>query len=181
MIDLSGRLPLPVLAVLAVLLADGLVWWYRRPKARRSESKAAALTGLLGLLRRPRDLLMALGTSACTTLLMSVAFALSVLAVPGASPGGQVLALLVAYLLANAVGAAVPTPAGIGTTEAALVTVLVAIGIGAGPALQAVVLFRLITFWAPVPIGLLTARPPNLRIRTAASRSGRASRPDGAG
>jgi uncharacterized membrane protein YbhN (UPF0104 family) len=177
--DLSGRLPMPVLAVLAVLLAAGAVWWCRRPKARRSESRAAALTGLLGLLRRPRDLLLALGTSAATTLLMGVAFALSVLAVPGASRGGQVLALLAAYLLASAVGMAVPTPAGIGSTEAALVAVLVAIGINAAAALQAVVLFRLITFWAPVPIGLLTARPLKLRIRI--SGSGRASRPDGAG
>jgi uncharacterized membrane protein YbhN (UPF0104 family) len=163
--DLSGRLPLPVLAALAGLLVIAVVWWCRRPAPRRAESLASAVTGLMGLLRRPLDLLMALGTSAATTLIMAVAFVISVLAIPGASAGGKVLALLVAYLLASAAGAAVPTPSGLGSTEAALIAVLAVIGISAGHAIQAVVLFRLITYWAPVPIGLCTARPLNLRIR----------------
>jgi uncharacterized membrane protein YbhN (UPF0104 family) len=49
-------------------------------------------------------------------------------------------------------------PAGIGSTEAALVAVLGGAGISTGPALQAIVVFRAITYWAPVPIGILSAR-----------------------
>jgi uncharacterized protein (TIRG00374 family) len=179
-VDFSANLPLPVLLVLAGLLVVAVVWWCRRPAARRAESLTSAVNGLMGLLRRPLDLLMALGTSAATTLIMAVAFVISVLAIPGATAGGKVLALLVAYLLASTAGAVVPTPSGIGSTEAALIAVLALIGISAGHAIQAVVLFRLITFWAPVPIGLCTARPLNLRIRPQ-FRFSRASRPDDAG
>ena len=45
--------------------------------------------------------------------------------------------------------------------EAALVAVLVTTGLPAGAALSAVLLFRAVTFWAPVPVGLLLA--PGLR------------------
>ena len=45
-----------------------------------------------------------------------------------------------------------------GSGDAALVAMLVATGLTAGPALSAVLLFRAVTFWAPVPVGLLFAR-----------------------
>jgi uncharacterized membrane protein YbhN (UPF0104 family) len=73
--------------------------------------------------------------------------------------------VLVGYLVGAAVGTAVPMPSGIGSTEAALVTVLMATGLAAAPALSAVLLFRAVTFWAPVPLGLLLA--PGLRRRRA--------------
>ena len=47
---------------------------------------------------------------------------------------------------------------GIGSTEAALVAALAAGGVPPGPALQAVLVFRAVTFWAPVPVGLLACR-----------------------
>jgi uncharacterized membrane protein YbhN (UPF0104 family) len=40
-----------------------------------------------------------------------------------------------------------------------------ATGLAAAPALSAVLLFRAVTFWAPVPLGLLLA--PGLRRRRA--------------
>jgi uncharacterized membrane protein YbhN (UPF0104 family) len=159
---LTGRLPLPVLAALAGILAVALIWWFRRPSAQRAGSLAAAITGMMGLLRRPRDLLTVLGASTTTTLIMAVSFVVSVLAIPGASAVGEVQALLIAYLLASTAAAVVPTPAGLGSTEAALVAILAAMDVNVGQAVQAVFLFRLITFWAPVPIGLFTARPLNL-------------------
>ncbi|MGW2308405.1 lysylphosphatidylglycerol synthase domain-containing protein, partial [Actinomadura luteofluorescens] len=55
-------------------------------------------------------------------------------------------------------GSAVPTPGGVGSTEAALVAALAALGVAAGPALHAVLLFRAVTFWAPVPLGILACR-----------------------
>ncbi|MFC7563413.1 lysylphosphatidylglycerol synthase domain-containing protein [Actinomadura namibiensis] len=81
---------------------------------------------------------------------------------------------LTAYLVGAAAAAAVPSPGGVGSTEAALTGALIALGVTAAPALQTVLLFRAITFWAPVPIGLLTSRtlrrPPEPRRDTAPER-----------
>ena len=51
----------------------------------------------------------------------------------------------VVYLAGNAVGSAAPTPGVIGGVEAVLAAGLTAIGI------PAVLLFRVATFWLPIP------------------------------
>jgi len=70
---------------------------------------------------------------------------------------GQHISLIdaaVIYLVGNAVGAAVPTPGGIGAIEFALITGLTTTaGIAAPLATSAVVLFRLVTYWARIPLG----------------------------
>ena len=53
----------------------------------------------------------------------------------------------------SALGAIVPTPGGVGAVEAALTAGLVAAGLHGTEAASAVLLFRLLTFWLPVPIG----------------------------
>ncbi len=53
---------------------------------------------------------------------------------------------------------AIPLPGGVGSTETALVAALAALGTDTGAALHAVLLFRAVTFWAPVPLGLLSYR-----------------------
>jgi uncharacterized membrane protein YbhN (UPF0104 family) len=65
--------------------------------------------------------------------------------------------LLVAFKLAAAAGTSVPIPAGLGTTEAALIAVLVTAHVQAGHAVQVVLIFRLVTFWLPV-LALLALR-----------------------
>ncbi|NEA22873.1 lysylphosphatidylglycerol synthase domain-containing protein, partial [Actinomadura bangladeshensis] len=118
-----------------------------------------AVAGFADLCRRPRDLLVTLAASAGTTLALGVAFALSVLAVPAAvADPADLLTLVAAYLVGAAAGAAIPLPGGVGSTETALVAALAALGIEPGPALHAVLLFRAVTFWAPVPLGLLSYR-----------------------
>ncbi|WP_433337198.1 lysylphosphatidylglycerol synthase transmembrane domain-containing protein [Spirillospora sp. CA-294931] len=146
---------LPVLIGIGILLPAGLLWGRR---ALRSTLMERAISGTADLCRRPGDLAITIGASAATTLIMAVAFALSVLAVPGPAGAGDVLPLLAAYMVGAAAGAALPSPGGVGSTEAALVGSLAALGIGAGSAVQAVLLFRVVTFWAPVPVGLLAAR-----------------------
>lgn len=168
-----------VLAVVAVVAVAALYWLRRRPRTECAAGLetaagkggtmrgrwAAARTGLIDLIRRPRDLIVMMVASAATTLTMGVAFALSVLAVPGAAEPGQVGALIVAYLVGGTVGGLVPIPAGIGSTEAVLVAALGAIDVSTGPAIQSVLLFRIITHWAPAPIGVLTARRALFRRR----------------
>jgi uncharacterized membrane protein YbhN (UPF0104 family) len=109
--------------------------------------------------------LVLLAASAATTLSMGVAFALSVLAVPGAAEPDQIGALIVAYLIAGSLSGLVPIPAGIGSTEAVLVGALAALDVATGSAVRSVLLFRVVTYWAPAPIGLLTARRALFRPR----------------
>jgi glycosyltransferase 2 family protein len=55
-----------------------------------------------------------------------------------------------AYLVAAALGSAAPTPGGLGAVEAALVTALTGYGMDTGPAVSAVLTFRLVTYWLPM-------------------------------
>ena len=59
----------------------------------------------------------------------------------------------VVYLAGSVVGSAVPTPGGIGAIEAAMAAGLTAAGIPASIALPAVLLYRIATFWIPIPVG----------------------------
>jgi uncharacterized membrane protein YbhN (UPF0104 family)/tRNA A-37 threonylcarbamoyl transferase component Bud32 len=65
-------------------------------------------------------------------------------------------AIAVVYLTGSALGSIVPTPGGLGAVEVALSGGLTTIAHVSGAfALSAVLLFRLITFWLPIPIGWL--------------------------
>ncbi|MBA9004888.1 lysylphosphatidylglycerol synthase transmembrane domain-containing protein [Thermomonospora cellulosilytica] len=152
-----GSLPV-VPAVLLALVPAGIAVLYGR-RAMRSPALRHAAAGCVDLVRRPRDLCLTLTASGATTLVMAVALAVSALAVPGTGvTPADFWVVVVAYLVGAAAGAALPSPGGVGGTEAALTAALAAIGVPAAPALQAVLLFRAITYWAPVPVGLAAAR-----------------------
>jgi uncharacterized protein (TIRG00374 family) len=57
------------------------------------------------------------------------------------------------YLTGSAIGSIIPTPGGLGAVEAALTAGLTAAGVPGAVAVSAVLLFRLLTFWLPVPFG----------------------------
>ena len=59
----------------------------------------------------------------------------------------------VVYFAGAIIGSAVPTPGGLGGVEAALSAGLVAVGLDASVAVSSVVLFRLCTYWLPIPFG----------------------------
>jgi uncharacterized membrane protein YbhN (UPF0104 family) len=156
----ADRLPLTWLlaAIGAVIVLVAFAWWRMRGHSGRLIiALGQTLTAMAELLRRPRDLLVTVTATATTTLVLSLAFALSVLAVPGASAPGELMTLLAAYFIGAAAGSALPVPAAIGS-EAALIAALCGAEVSPGHALQAVVLFRAITYWAPVPVGLLATR-----------------------
>jgi glycosyltransferase 2 family protein len=54
------------------------------------------------------------------------------------------------FLAAEAAGAVAATPAGLGVLDGVLLTGLVTLGASAAPAIAAVLLFRLLTFWLPL-------------------------------
>lgn len=110
------------------------------------------------LLRRPRRLALLLVASAATTLILALAFLACVRMVPGPAGSAGSGALLVGFMFGAAAGNAIPTPAGIGATETALVAVLVTTGIPAAHAAETVIIYRLLTFWGPPLLGLVAAR-----------------------
>jgi uncharacterized membrane protein YbhN (UPF0104 family) len=95
------------------------------------------------------------GGSALPTLACIGALAASA----GASGGGPgILVIGAVYLAAAALAAAAPSPGGLGAIEAALVAGLGGVGMLAGPAVSAVLLYRLATYWLPVLPGWLSWR-----------------------
>jgi uncharacterized protein (TIRG00374 family) len=64
-------------------------------------------------------------------------------------------ALLVAYAVANLAGAIPLTPAGLGFVEATLIAVSVAFGAPREIAVVAVLGYRFVNFWLPLPVGLV--------------------------
>jgi uncharacterized membrane protein YbhN (UPF0104 family) len=145
-------------AALAVTVAIAVLFRRRRTLgARLRAAVAGVMRALRHALSRPRCLLSASVSAAGANLALALAFGVSVLAIPGTGdvPLG---ALPAVYLLGSTVGAAVPTPAGVGSTEAALITVLTAIRVPAAEAAQAVMLFRIMTLWAPIPAGVMSTR-----------------------
>lgn len=65
----------------------------------------------------------------------------------------------VIYLIGNALGAAAPTPGGLGTIETALIVGLTSTaGVPTALATSVTVLFRAMTYWARIPLGWLAMR-----------------------
>jgi glycosyltransferase 2 family protein len=64
-----------------------------------------------------------------------------------------IASLAVVYLTSSALGSVVPTPGGLGAVEAAMSAGLTAAGLPGAKAVAAVLLFRTVTFWLPVPAG----------------------------
>lgn len=91
------------------------------------------------------------------TLLLSGAYIVALWSAVMAFGGDVPFATVaVVYLAGGAIGSAAPTPGGLGAVEAALSTGLAAAGMPGAAAVSAVLLFRLATFWLPVPIGWLS-------------------------
>jgi glycosyltransferase 2 family protein len=105
---------------------------------------------LVDAISRPLRLAISTGANLVLTAAYLVAFIAALRAV-GAHPA--LLPAAIVYLAGNAVGSAAPTPGGIGGVEAVLAAGLTAIGIPAREAIPAVLLFRVATFWLPIPAG----------------------------
>jgi uncharacterized protein (TIRG00374 family) len=103
----------------------------------------------------PGKMTMLFGGSALITLAYIGGLAASVEAFGG---GPSIVLIGAVYLGASALAAAAPSPGGLGALEAALVAGLTGVGMAAGPAVSAVLLYRLATYWLPVAPGWLSWR-----------------------
>jgi hypothetical protein len=103
----------------------------------------------------PVRLTMLFGGSALVTLAYVGGLVASVQAFGGGSSIAKIGAV---YMVSAAVAAASPTPGGVGAIEAVLSAGLTGLGISSGAAVSAVILYRLTTYWLPVPAGGLSWR-----------------------
>lgn len=110
------------------------------------------------LVVQPRRLGVATAASTLTTVILSAGFVLSVHVWGHAAHPLHVGALIAVYWIAVAASDATPVPAFLGLTEAALIAALVVSGYTTSSATISVLAFRLITFWLPLPFGLLATR-----------------------
>ena len=154
-VNFGIRLSTIVVAVGAVVLTAAVVLRLV-PAVRTRAGKAwrsfveRGLPRLLDAVQDPKRLAMGLGGNLLLTLGYGVALYASVAAVGAEIP---IATATLIFVSGNAVGSIVPTPGGLGAVEAALTAGLTAAGVPAGEAFSAVILFRLITFWLPIPAG----------------------------
>ncbi|MDX6338216.1 MAG: glycosyltransferase 2 family protein [Streptosporangiaceae bacterium] len=119
-------------------------------RARLAPALGQVLPRLLEVLQQPRKLAEGLGGA----LMLTACYILCLDACVRAFGGSLALtSAAVVYLTGSALGSLVPTPGGLGAVEAALAAGLTATGMAAATAVSAVLLFRLLTFWLPVPAG----------------------------
>jgi uncharacterized protein (TIRG00374 family) len=119
-------------------------------RARLSPTLGQVLPRLLEVAQQPRKLILGIGGA----LLLSLSYILCLAACVAAFGRSVPIAgVAVVYLTGSAIGSILPTPGGLGGVEAALTAGLTAAGLPGAVAVSAVLLFRLITFWLPVPFG----------------------------
>ena len=119
-------------------------------RARVSPMLGQVLPRLLEVAQHPRKLALGIGGA----LLLSLSYILCLAACVGAFGRSVPIASIgVVYLTGSAIGSILPTPGGLGGVEAALTAGLTAAGLPGAVAVSAVLLFRLLTFWLPVPAG----------------------------
>jgi uncharacterized membrane protein YbhN (UPF0104 family) len=146
-----------VLAGLLVVVAAvaALPAGRRLIRARVAPTINQVLPQLLQMAQHPRKLAQGVGGA----LLLSAAYIgcldVSIHALGGSVP---IASVAVVYLTGSAIGSLVPTPGGLGAVEAALSAGLTATGLSGAVAVSAVLLYRLLTFWLPVPIGWVALR-----------------------
>jgi uncharacterized membrane protein YbhN (UPF0104 family) len=148
-----------VVAAVAVAAAVPTVLLVRhrlrsRGSVRSRTSLAVYWRSLATLAHRPRAIAVLLAASASTTLVMAIAFAESTRALPGAQPQVSFGALMIGYMIAAGLAAALPIPASLGTADAAFIAILLKAHVAAPAAVTDVLLFRVLTYWLPAVVGL---------------------------
>jgi undecaprenyl-diphosphatase len=136
------------LVLIAVILSvSGLVAGAVHFRRRLISAAHAALAQVNVLARQPARALTLVGSAGGIT----AAYALALVAAVQAGGGGpSLVSVFAVYLGGSAVAAAAPTPGGLGALEAGLVAGLTSVGMQAAPAVTAVLVFRVVTYWLPV-------------------------------
>jgi len=153
----SSSTLLVILGVAAAVV--GIVMATRQGRQFAARKLLPSLRSSLASLRRvaqsPAKLTLLFGGSSLVTLAYVGGLAASVEAFGG---GAGIASIGAVYMASAAVAAASPTPGGVGAIEALLIAGLAGVGISSGAAFSAVIIYRLATYWLPVPPGWLCLR-----------------------
>ena len=143
-------------AVVAVVLGIlALPAGRRLIRSRVAPALGQVIPRLLDIAQKPAKLAEGIGGALLLTFAYILALDVSLLAV--GVHHFSFAAVAVVFLIGNAAGSIVPTPGGVGAVELALSVGLAALPhVSTASAASAVLLFRLITFWLPIPIGWLS-------------------------
>ncbi len=139
-----------VIAAITVVVLTAWTVAYRRYRRQIKRGVNAFLRQFLEYRHRPGQLLLALICSISLTLSNVLSLWFSVLAMHVSLP---FIAVLIVFSLGIALGAATPTPGGLGGVEAGLVAGLVVYHVDSPAALAVVLVYRLISYWAPLLVG----------------------------
>jgi uncharacterized membrane protein YbhN (UPF0104 family) len=147
------------IGVAVLLAAIGLVAAIPRFRAFVADTVAPSVTHSLGAMRAlvssPVKMLVLFVGAMLLQVGYITALYCSVRAL-GGDVGFTTIGLI--YLTVGSAASVAPTPGGVGAVEAVLLAALTGVGVAAAPALAAVFLYRLVTFWVPIPIGGLAMR-----------------------
>jgi uncharacterized membrane protein YbhN (UPF0104 family) len=136
--------------VAVVLIVIAVPGGRRLLRARLAPAAGQVVPRLIEVIQQPRKLAAGIGGA----LLLTACYVLCLTACVQALGGSiAITSAAVVYLTGSALGSAVPTPGGLGAVEAALSAGLTATGLAGATAVSAVLLFRALTFWLPVPLG----------------------------
>lgn len=141
-----------VLFVASVIVVALILWvvFYQRYRAQLLRNVQSFGRQLLTYRHRPKRLLAGLCCSIGLTLSNVLSLWFCVLAMHISLP---FIAVLIIFSFGMALGAATPTPGGLGGVEAGLVAGLVAYNVDSAAALAAVLVYRLISYWLPLAAG----------------------------
>lgn len=158
---LSGSIPTNTLvialgAVGAVLAIAMMIPPLRHVVTQRFAPMAKRyFTQLVNVLNQPTELAVSIGGGALQNITTSLAFWAALLAF---GVHMNPIETIFVFMLAYALGSAVPTPGGLGGVEAALTFAFVAVGVPQGVALSATLLHRVVFYWLRIPLGALAMK-----------------------
>ncbi|ODB78554.1 MULTISPECIES: lysylphosphatidylglycerol synthase domain-containing protein [Micromonospora] len=153
--DAARALPL-LLGALAVLLVLAGVLAVPRVR-RRGRAAAGQVVTALRELRHQHGLRWLVAASTALTLTYGLCLYVALIAA-GLVPLAHLPPVILVCLVGEGVSSAAPTPGGLGATEAALVSGLLLYGVPLDAAVAGTLIYRLATFWLPVPPGYLAFR-----------------------
>ncbi len=144
---LVAAIPVVVLVILGLLAVPKVRAFLT---ARVVPQIKAAVPQVLAVFQTPTKLAQLLGGA----LALDISFVAALVCATRAFGVEQpIAAIAVVYFTGAIIGSAVPTPGGLGGIEAAMSAGLVAIGVDSGTAVSSVLLYRIATYWIPIPFG----------------------------